>query len=126
MKQPIWLLAFALVTTVSACGGGGGDDTIEPVVPGVVEVSLFSDTFNPADLTVFVGDTVRWVNDDDDEHTVTSGIDNADPDAGLIFGSPVLLPGDVFEVDFNDIGDFDYFCQFHVDEGMFGVVHVEP
>jgi len=129
MKRSIWLLVLcALPAWTAACGGGGGGggEIIEPAVPEVVEVSLFDDRFNPDDLVVVVGTTVRWINDDEEDHTVTSGIDNSDPDAGLFFDAPPLAPGDSFEVDFDDPGDFDYFCRFHVDLGMVGLVSVVP
>ena len=126
MRRLFWPMLFAAALAFAACGGGGGGDgTIEPVVP-VVEVSLFGDRFTPDDLTVTIGTTVRWVNDDEEEHTVTSGIDNSDPDAGLVFDSPILEPGDAFEVDFDEPGDLDYFCRFHVDFGMVGFLSVVP
>ena len=129
MTRLVWLCLFCLSILPAACDDDDDDnDVVEPgpVVPQVVEVSLLNDLFTPDDLTVTIGTTVRWINDDEDEHTVTSGIDNSDPNAGIAFDSDVLSPGDVYEVDFINLGDFDYFCQFHVSEGMVGVVRVVP
>ena len=58
--------------------------------------------FDPGDLTVAVGDTVTWTNDDDTDHTVT-----ADDDA---FDSGDLGGGDTFEQTFDEAGEFAYHC----------------
>jgi plastocyanin len=61
--------------------------------------------FGPVTLTVSVGTTVTWVNNDDDLHTVTST-------QGL-FASPGLDHGDTFSYRFTAPGTYSYFCALH-------------
>jgi len=73
-------------------------------------------SFNPADITVAVGDTVTWHDDTDAPHTVTSD------GSGPLNGS--LNPGGpVYSQTFNTAGDFAYHCTIHT--YMHGVIHVE-
>ena len=70
--------------------------------------------FDPLDLTVAVGTTVRWTNADSQVHTVTSGSSDgvvATPDGG--FGSEFLNPGDTFTYTFTAAGTYSYFCTPH-------------
>jgi plastocyanin len=75
-----------------------------------VDVSEFA--FEPADVTITPGSTVRWTLVGDAPHTVTS--------EG--FDSGMLQPGDSYEQTFNDVGTTDYICEFHPD--MQGTVTV--
>ena len=78
-------------------------------------------------ITVFPGDTVTWSNADTAFHTVTS-IDptgertpTPDDENGL-FDSGFFTAGKSFTHQFNDLGDFYYYCTLH--PWMNGVVHV--
>ena len=77
-------------------------------VPGCEERNQ---CFIPADVTISVGDTVTWSNDDTAAHTVTSGIASEGPDG--IFDSSLFMAGTTFEHTFNEAGEFDYFCMVH-------------
>src|SRR3989344_5100270 len=61
-------------------------------------------------LTINVGDTVIWTNRDQDQHTVTQGV-NRDPMGG--FNSGDLATDASFSHTFNEAGNFDYFCRYH-------------
>jgi plastocyanin len=91
--------------------------------------------FMPADLTVPVGTTVRWVNGEAITHTVTSGswgevnkstglrgTQSADGmyDHSL---SPKGEDGDTFEFTFTEPGTYTYFCKPHLT--MFGTITVQ-
>ena len=65
-------------------------------------------------------DSVQWENADTDIHTVTSVNSEGEPDG--IFDSSLFSPGKEFRYQFNEIGDFPYFCLVH--PWMEGVVHV--
>ncbi len=70
-------------------------------------------------------DTVQWGNADSLPHTVTSGTvpsetDDRGPDG--IFDSGLFYRGDYFRYQFNEVGDYPYFCLIH--PWMEGVVHV--
>jgi plastocyanin len=75
----------------------------------------------PAEVTVSVGATVTWTNDDTAAHTVTSGTPTDGPDG--IFDSSIVMSGNTFEYTFEEAGDYDYFCIVH--PWMTGKVTVE-
>jgi plastocyanin len=81
--------------------------------PNMIEISNFS--FAPAALTVPVGTTVTWVNDDDEPHTVV--------ESNALFKSHALDTGDKFSFTFTTPGKFQYFCTIHAH--MVGTVVVE-
>lgn len=68
--------------------------------------------FDPSTLTVSVGATVEWKNDDQVSHTVTSG-SPSDNTTGTIFDSSLVGPGKDFKFTFDKAGTYDYFCQVH-------------
>ena len=68
-----------------------------------VEISDFQ--FEPAQLTIDVGDTVRWENHDTAPHTSTSNTG--------IWDSGNLMNDETFEFTFNEAGEFPYFCEIH-------------
>ncbi len=70
----------------------------------------FADNEAPVDfdinvLTVKVGTTVTWVNQDSQAHTVT--------DVGLSFDSGLFGKGDTWSYTFTEVGEFEYFCAPH-------------
>ena len=85
-------------------------------VPGC-ETTL--ECFSPYEISVAVGATVTWSNDDIAVHTVTSGKGMLHDE---LFDSSILMSGKTFETTFNDAGSFDYFCIVH--PWMAGIVHV--
>ncbi len=77
-----------------------------------------SDKFLPFHLTIRAGDTVTWVNNDTDDHTVVS--DNAFNDAGHRGLDHVITGTDAnngqagtFRAQFRHAGTFVYYCRFH-------------
>ena len=77
-------------------------------VPGCEETDS---CFIPSSLTINVGDTISWSNDDTAAHTVTSGQPAAGPDGN--FDSSLLMAGKAFDVTFDNSGSYDYFCMVH-------------
>jgi len=97
-------------------GGGGGDDGGGGGGGGGAEVSEEGIAFEPAEVTVGVGDTVTWTNNDSVGHDVTAdSFSSGDPGG--------MAPGDTFEQTFDEAGTFDYVCTVH--PGMEGSVVVE-
>jgi len=90
--------------------------------------------YDPPIVNVKVGDTITWLNDDKEGHTVTSG-DSAgrfgwmsekqgkfgEPNG--IFDSGRFMPNDSWTYTFENVGTFSYFCTFH--PWMEGLVNVE-
>ena len=96
-------------------------------------------SYEPASLTVSAGDTISFLNDTEESHTVTAYQDGV-PDDGDYFSSgdlasekaaranlaeALVKPGDTYEVTFEEPGTYDYFCIPHEDEGMKGSITVE-
>jgi len=79
-----------------------------------LDVKIDNFTFGPQKLTVKVGDTVTWTNEDDIPHTVIS--------IGH-YRSQALDTGDKFTFTFTAPGTFQYFCGLHPQ--MQGTVVVE-
>jgi plastocyanin len=71
------------------------------------DVAIVDFAFNPAAITVAVGDTVRWTNAGAMDHTVTSTSGPATFDSG------VLGPGQTFAFIFTSAGEYGYHCQLH-------------
>lgn len=83
--------------------------------------------FAPPQVTITAHDRVRWVNEDHEDHFLTS--------AGPVSGPPVLgtenlmihrllKPGESYTHLFSDPETYYYFCAIHLQ--MWGVVIVEP
>lgn len=81
--------------------------------------------FNPATTTIADGDIVRWTNNEDIEpHTVTSGR-AGDADAGQLFDSGNITPGETYCLQFNAPGDYQYYCEIHPTQMNDGLITVE-
>ena len=66
-------------------------------------ISIKDFAFNPSDLTVSVGTTVLWKNEDSAPHRIKS----------VGFASDILSEGQSFEYKFETAGTYDYFCVLH-------------
>ena len=77
--------------------------------------------FDPAEVTISAGESVHFVNNMLPPHNVDCG------GSSMISGheSLAMLPGEEFDVVFNDPGDYTYWCAPHKGAGMIGTVHVE-
>ena len=62
-------------------------------------------TFDQQRITIKVGTTVTWVNDDDIPNTATS--------TNKLFNSKVLDTNDKFSFTFTTPGTYEYFCALH-------------
>ena len=77
--------------------------------------------YAPKELTVPVGTTVEWINDESPKHTATA-------DDGS-FDSATQAQGDTFSHTFTEPGTWLYYCRFHGDAGgvgMSGTIIVVP
>jgi plastocyanin len=78
-----------------------------PALNNTATVDIRGHAFNPAQLNVAPGTTVRFVNNDTGPHTATA-------DNGL-FDTGVLQPGSSFEVFLDGSGTVPYHCELHPD-----------
>ena len=76
-----------------------------PVAGDAVAITGFA--FAPAALTVKVGTTVTWTNNDGDAHTVTS------QGSGGPLQSAALATGQSFSYTFTTLGTYVYLCTIH-------------
>jgi plastocyanin len=109
------LTAFTIVVVGLALGFGKNGDLFSQ--GNVVSVSIVDFAFTPKTITVPVGTTVRWTNNGNAPHTVTS---TSSPKA---FDSGTLNSGDTFQHTFTTAGQFPYRCNIH--PSMTGTVIVE-
>ena len=76
--------------------------------------------FEPCELTVNVGDTVTFVNNELPPHNVMfAGHDE------LSHNDLAFSPGESFEVTFHEAGDYIFQCDPHAGAGKNGVIHVQ-
>lgn len=69
-------------------------------------VSVGDNFYSPAELRITPGTTVKWTNNGQAPHTVTST-------GGGVLGSPTMNRGDSFSFRFTSSGTFNYFCTIH-------------
>jgi plastocyanin len=81
---------------------------------GPIQVTIKNLKFMPAEVSVPVGTTVAWVNDDDEPHTITAQQKQ--------FKSKPLDKNDTFSFTFDKPGEYPYFCSIH--PFMVGIVKV--
>jgi plastocyanin len=97
--------------------------------------------FEPADIRIKAGDTVRWINGSGLPHNVAFYADRipqgamamieavmpAEGKLGPMVGRIVSELGDAFEMDFVNapLGVYNYFCVVQESEGMVGTLIVE-
>ncbi|HKU49807.1 MAG TPA: plastocyanin/azurin family copper-binding protein, partial [Nitrososphaera sp.] len=80
---------------------------------GAVEKT--TDAFSPSPITVERGENVTWTNNDFLPHTVTSGTPEqiGTSEAGEEFDSGFLGTRSSFTHEFEERGEYDYFCELH-------------
>ena len=94
-------------------------------LPGCEETD---ECWDPSVITVDIGATVTWTNDDVGPHTVTAGDLKVDPDnIGTMipngFDSGMMMSGDIFSHQFDVEGSYPYLCIIH--PWMIGTVIVQ-
>lgn len=83
---------------------GPAADAPAPAGPNAVNITNFA--FAPATLTIPVGTTVTWTNQDEEPHTVVSN-------DGSTFHSPGMGTNGTYTFTFTTAGTFDYVCSIH-------------
>ena len=87
-----------------------------PTSPQTYNVDIQNFSFSPSTLTINVGDTVIWTNQDSISHTITS-------DSGTELNSLQLSNGQTYSHTFNTAGTYNYHCSVH--PTMKGTIVVE-
>ena len=109
MKQTL----AAMLIAVLACSGPlvADDDTVVVVMRDMA--------FDPVEVTIGVGQTVRWENHERRQfHNVWFRELGEDP-------YPYIFPEEIIEKTFDEPGEYAYICEPHEDRGMAGTVVVQ-
>jgi len=107
------LAVVIAIGAILASTGGAAESGSHRAATKTHEVTVpESDRFTPFALTIRSGDTVRWVNNDEDDHTVVS--DDAFNTAGHDgIDQELAADGGTLTLRFNHPGTFVYYCRFH-------------
>jgi plastocyanin len=120
MKTKLLLSLVVITTLLAACAPKAAPIAAATSAPAgsgkEVKVDISGFAFNPGSVTIQVGDTVIWTNNDSASHNVKA-------DDGS-FASSTLGNGASFSYTFNTAGTFTYKCGFHAN--MLGTVIVQP
>ncbi len=108
-------LTRVLAVLLLLVGGLAVTSTARAQGETVVVEAADGNVFEPATITISVGDTVTWRNTDDVPHTSTSEDE--------LWDSGTLGAGEEFSFTFEEAGTYAYFCEFH--PGMEGTVVVQ-
>src|SRR6266540_2083916 len=141
-------LILGLLLSVSFSGAAQAASTLNVGI-GVGAGTTAGNVYLPGDMTVLVGDSVKWTTESDEPHSVTfgngpagvpppnwpaagfTGTNPPPPGVGALTGtyagtgflnSELLFKGSSATVTFTAAGTFPFICQIH--PGMSGTVHV--
>jgi plastocyanin len=78
------------------------------VAGGTIHVNITKLTYMPAEITVHVGDTIEWTNEDFVAHTATFNGDGGPEPWDII-----IAPGKTANFLIGRTGTFEYACRFH-------------
>jgi len=127
VRSPLQRIGFLLLVAL-ACQSSG---CASPVAPepqeGVTDVAIRNLAFTPKEVTIKVGERVRWTNLESlILHTSTSGAPGA---ADGLWNSGTLSSGESFTTEpFGEAGEFVYYCIHHPNTAAMrnAMVIVEP
>ncbi len=94
-----------MTMTAPTQGPNLADGTASTEVVSGPHVTIDNFTFSPQTLTVTVGMTVTWINQDDTPHRVAS--------VDKVFASDALDTGDRYSYRFTAPGTYRYYCSIH-------------
>jgi predicted secreted protein with PEFG-CTERM motif len=120
------VVLFAIASMVAIAPGAFADHHMQTVTnapgsstPGCEDTA--DGCFIPSPVTIPMGGTVTWENNDTAAHTATGGSATEGPSG--VFDSSLIMAGSSFSHTFDAAGTFDYFCMVH--PWMAGTVIVE-
>jgi plastocyanin len=100
--------------------------------PVIIKMADTPAVYEPAKVTVSVGQPVEWMNTGKNVHSVTLVPDDAqnakdasEPKGAPTFDSGFMAPGSKFTYTFTVPGTYHYFCVPHEKAGMVGMVVVK-
>jgi len=103
---PRWFPRFVFGALFALLLGIIGISFAHPTAADGPMVSIQGYAFNDATITVPVGTTLTWTNNDTTEHSATS-VDS-------LWDSGKIVPGASFSATFTAPGTYAYYCKYHV------------
>jgi plastocyanin len=116
-----YVLFIAMSVLAAGCGSSSSPSTTAPTTSGTAvsivsgSSTLTTTAYSPNPVTVAVGGTVTWRNNDSVAHTSTAN--------NSAWNSGTIAPGGNFSMTFPSAGSFPYHCSIH--PGMIGTVTVQ-
>lgn len=123
-KLGLFLSALLLVVTSFFMG-------VSPAAAETVTIKMGSDggllKFDPPEVTIKAGDTVKWVNNKLSPHNVVFDDSKLGKEAAgkLSHKGLVFSPGEGYETTFSDPGTYAYYCEPHRGAGMTAKIIVQ-
>ncbi len=126
MRQRFRAIRWTAISVLSV-GGAVAAFSGCAMQPSGNTVTMLNLEFSPQTIRVTAGELVTWRNREGlpIQHTVTSG-NPGDGDAGALFNSPIINPGESFSQRFDTPGTYVYFCEIHPDTMRNAIVIVDP
>ena len=118
------IVLFAIATTIASAPSAFAEHSMHAVVEnaeGSSTPGCEPDCFLPATVTIGVGGSVEFVNNDNAAHTSTAGTPTDGPSG--VWDSSLVMMGTSFTTPALDAGEYPYFCMVH--PWMAGLVIVE-
>ena len=118
------IVLLAIATTIASTPSAFAEHSMHAVVEnaeGSSTPGCEPDCFLPATVTIGVGGSVEFVNNDNAAHTSTAGTPTDGPSG--VWDSSLVMMGTSFTTPALDAGEYPYFCMVH--PWMAGLVIVE-
>ena len=118
------IVLLAIATTIASAPSAFAEHSMHAVVEnaeGSSTPGCEPDCFLPATVTIGVGGSVEFVNNDNAAHTSTAGTPTDGPSG--VWDSSLVMMGTSFTTPALDAGEYPYFCMVH--PWMAGLVIVE-
>jgi plastocyanin len=104
------VLILATGAVFATTSSSGAPAAAKAPVAAVDHVRISDFKFAPVAISVAVGTTITWTNEDDAPHTATSG-DSPSPDD--VFDTDIIKKGQSRTVKVTTKGTFQYYCALH-------------
>ncbi len=117
-ENNVALTNTAAAAKIETSGPPGTTHTIQ-IVLGSGEPKTVTQPFLPGSIVIRTGDSIKWINQDNVGHTVTSTYFNS----GMIWPKNSAEGSSTFTHKFDKSGTYSYFCQIH--PYMSGTVYVD-
>jgi plastocyanin len=114
---PAFVAAAVAAAALALSHGTGPSTTSTALAAGSETIEISNFAYSPASVTVKVGTTITFKNEESVEHTATSNTEG-------LFDTGTLNKGQSVRLKMNKVGTFSFHCSFHA--FMHGTIKVVP